>query len=95
MVCTRGRGVAPPGGGGGGVGWEMGSRDSPVHRGWSGHSNGASPCALQSGPGFFFKKIPHDTQLKPIGASWGIILSHICWGSSGPPCPLRRPVGGP
>ena len=33
----------------------------------------------------FSKKIPHDTNLEMTSASWGIVLSHICWGASGPP----------
>ena len=49
---------------------------------------------------FVLKNVPHDTYLKVISASWGIILSHLCWGTSGPPPPpssnlLCRPVGGP
>ena len=36
----------------------------------------------------FSRKIsPHDTHLKMISASWGVILSHICCGTSGPPPP--------
>ena len=48
---------------------------------------------------FVSKNVPHDTYLKVISASWGIILSHLCWGTSGPPPPspnlLCRPVGVP
>ena len=57
---------------------------------------------------FFKKKIPHDTYLTMISASWGMILSHLCWGTSGPPPPPSppqharsahegscQPVGGP
>ena len=34
---------------------------------------------------FSKRKFPHDTYLKTIIASWGIILSHKCWGISEPP----------
>ena len=48
---------------------------------------------------FFKKNFSHDTHLKVISASWGIILSHICCGTSGPPqtspvSPLGVPVTG-
>ena len=36
---------------------------------------------------FFQKNFPHDTDLKMISASWGIMLSHFCCGTSGPPPP--------
>ena len=37
---------------------------------------------------FFFKNnFPHYTDLKMISALWGIILSHLCCGTSGPPPP--------
>ena len=37
---------------------------------------------------FFFKNnFPHDTDLKMISALWGIISSHLCCGTSGPPPP--------
>ena len=42
---------------------------------------------------FFSKKnFSHNTYLKMISASWGIILSHICWGASEAP-PSNLPVG--
>ena len=36
---------------------------------------------------FFKTSSPHDTYLKMMSASWGIILSHVCWGTSGPATP--------
>ena len=36
---------------------------------------------------FVQNNFPHDTYLKMISASWGIVLSHICCGTSGPPPP--------
>ena len=41
---------------------------------------------------FFSTKFPHDTYLKMIRASLGIILSHICCGTSGPPALPTSPV---
>ena len=42
---------------------------------------------------FFSKKIsPHDTYLKTISTSWGIMLSHKCWGTSEPPPPPTSPI---
>ena len=56
-----------------GGGWETGSRDGPVQRGWSKISADDSPPAPQSGPKnlFFFQKSPHDTYLKMISTSSG------------------------
>ena len=38
------------------------------------------------------KKKPRDTSLKMISALWGIILSRMCWGTSGPPPPPQPPL---
>ena len=82
-VCARARargaGVVrpPPPKEGEGV-WERGSRDRPVPRGSSKHSDEDSPPAPQSGPGrkcFSNKLCPRDTHLKMISASRGIISS--------------------
>ena len=107
--CRKGMGedlgggsFEPPKGGAGGV-WVRGSRDRPVPRGQSTTCDDDSPTAPRSSPAdcFFKKNFPHDTSLKMIRASRGIILSHMCCGTSGPPPPvspfggLGQPVGGP
>ena len=72
-LCAQARGsFEPPEGGG--LGWERGSRDRPVQRGWSKNSKN------------FFT---HDTYLKMINAP-GIILSRMFQDTPQPPRPARR-----
>ena len=80
--------------GGGGAFRKRGSRDRPVPRRWSKTSDDDSPTAPRSGPEdcFFKKNFPHDTSLKMISASRGIILSHVLWYLRTPPLSARRGV---
>ena len=42
------------------------------------------------------QEVPGTAELKTISTLWGIILSHMCWGTSGPPPPpIRQPIGVP
>ena len=42
---------------------------------------------------FFQERCPHDTYLKMVSASRGIILSHLRCGTSAPPPPPSSAVG--
>ena len=78
---------------------ERGSGDRPLRSCQAKSSNDDSPPALQSGPEgvFFHKKSPviHTSKRSMRSMRCGIMLSHICLGTLGPPLnlPPRRPGG--